>query len=334
MAQPQPNPQQIMQSLSNHVDQCLNAVELLRNEVIIAHGRISSGLQDDDSAETFASFKSLAEEALLRINQIYDTLEDHAKLLPNCTPITPQIERLIRLLNESHIDPYINDIYQKLIDCSTWMENNGHLLQLLTEFGRMVAGNRRRSVVTEKPISFSNFTPKSSPQSTFEQTLLTVLKDPSSKKNGLIGNFLERSTLSSVIEFKFGHNVDKQYVCLLKMLVVVNNGIFEFAQMIAPHEEWSYLDTNNKQVDVLKESRYLVYRKMSVQANIHLMQTIMPYMDIQSPHTISYILNLFAKFSAVFEVKCRFCKKILKDFLPPLMFDLRNPKNAFHESCR
>lgn len=61
----------------------------------------------------------------------------------------------------------------------------------------------------------------------------------------------ERSSRSSYfffLQFKFGQVVDKQYVCLLKMLMVVNSGVPEFVQMIAPHEEWSYLDVGSGQV--------------------------------------------------------------------------------------
>lgn len=50
--------------------------------------------------------------------------------------------------------------------------------------------------------------------------------------------------------------VDKQYVCLLKMLMVINSGLPEFVQMIAPHEEWSYLETGFKQVSLLGRQRF------------------------------------------------------------------------------
>lgn len=42
--------------------------------------------------------------------------------------------------------------------------------------------------------------------------------------------------------------VDKQPVCMLKFLILVNNGIFEFVQFIAPHEDWTYLESTSKQV--------------------------------------------------------------------------------------
>lgn len=32
------------------------------------------------------------------------------------------------------------------------------------------------------------------------------------------------------------------------MLIVVNNGVFEFVQIIAPHEDWSYMDASHRQV--------------------------------------------------------------------------------------
>lgn len=321
---------QQFQSMTSHLEHCLNGVRLLRNEVIAIHNRIMEGKLENDPADG----EKTLEERLEFINQIYDNLESHAKQLPNSTPMTVQMERLSRFLHDGQIDPHISELYDKTLDASTWTETNNQMLQMYAEFLRTVVGNRRRSVMTDRPISYSNYGPDTSPQFIFEQTLATVLKDPNNKKIGLIGRYLEKSTLSAIVEFKFGQVVDKQYVCLLKMLMVINSGLPEFVQMIAPHEEWSYLETGFKQVDIHKESRYLVYRKMSVQANIHLMQTIMPCIDIRNAHTLSYVLNLFSKFSGVFDTKCRVCKKIMKDFLPPLMFDLRCPKNALHESCR
>uniref|UniRef100_A0A915Q2N3 Uncharacterized protein n=1 Tax=Setaria digitata TaxID=48799 RepID=A0A915Q2N3_9BILA len=287
----------------------LNAVRLLRNEVISVHRKIVESSWESDPIDG----EKTLEEKLDFINQIYDNLESHAKQLPTSTPMTVQMERLSRFLHDGQIDPHTNELYDKALEASTWMETNNQLLQMYAEFLRTVVGNRRRSIMTDRPISYSNYGLNSSPQSIFEHTLTAVLKDPNIKKIGLVGRYLEKSTLSAVVEFKFGQVIDKQYVCLLKMLMVVNSGLPEFVQMIAPHEEWSYLDVSCNQVDIHKESRYLVYRKMSVQANIHLMQTIMPCIDIRNPHTLS---------------------KIMKDYLPPLMFDLRCPKNALHESCR
>lgn len=43
---------------------------------------------------------------------------------------------------------------------------------------------------------------------------------------------------------------DKQPVCLLKFLLIVNNGVFDYIQFIAPHENWKYLEINPKQVNI------------------------------------------------------------------------------------
>uniref|UniRef100_A0A915A804 Mediator of RNA polymerase II transcription subunit 27 n=1 Tax=Parascaris univalens TaxID=6257 RepID=A0A915A804_PARUN len=327
----QPTPQQQFASLAKHSDQCLSAVKLLRSEVFEVHRKIWQSLGAE--GETLEKNRKLVEEKAEMIGQLYEKLENHARNMPASTPMTMHMERLSRLLHDAHIDPHTSQLYDNLLDASIWIDTNIQFLQLLVEFLRSLVGGRRRSIMTDKAISYSNFTAMKSPQFIFEQTLATALRDPNNKKM-VQSRYLERSTLSAIVEFKFGQFVDKQYVCLLKMLVVVNNGLFEFVQIYAPHEEWTYLDINEKQVDVLKESRYLVYRKMSVQANIHLMQTIIPCMDIRNAHTISYILNIFHKFASAFEVKCRYCNKVMKDFLPPLIFDPRNLKTALHESCR
>lgn len=41
---------------------------------------------------------------------------------------------------------------------------------------------------------------------------------------------------------------DKQPVCMLKFLLLVNNGVFEYVQFIAPHEDWTYSKSTHKQV--------------------------------------------------------------------------------------
>lgn len=74
------------------------------------------------------------------------------------------------------------------------------LLQMYAEFLRTVVGNRRRSIMTDRPLSYSNYGLNSSPQSIFEQTLTVVLKDPNVKKIGLVGRYLEKSTLSAIVE--------------------------------------------------------------------------------------------------------------------------------------
>lgn len=79
---------------------------------------------------------------------------------------------------------------------------------------------------------------------------------------------------------------DRQPVVLMKFLLLINNGNLDYIQFIAPHENWIYLKTNPKQVclsassqlllnththtnfqlDMSFESRYEIYRKLTIQA--------------------------------------------------------------------
>ncbi|VDO44353.1 unnamed protein product [Onchocerca flexuosa] len=202
---------QQFQSLTTHLDHCLNALRLLRNEVTSVHRRIMENNWESDPADG----EKTLEEKLDFINQIYDNLESHAKQLPLSTPMTVQMERLSRFLHDGQIDPHTSELYDKALEASTWMETNNvififvssevllekkQLLQMYAEFLRTVVGNRRRSIMTDRPISYSNYGPNSSPQSIFEQTLTVVLKDPNIKKIGLVGRYLEKSTLSALVE--------------------------------------------------------------------------------------------------------------------------------------
>ncbi|VDN51964.1 unnamed protein product [Dracunculus medinensis] len=107
MSQPQQIAQQF-HSLSNSSEHCLNAIRLLRNEVVKANRKISGN--------------SLGE--LDASNLKRKSLENHAKNLPSSTPLTVQLERLNRLISDGHIDPYINELYDRLQDASSWMETD------------------------------------------------------------------------------------------------------------------------------------------------------------------------------------------------------------------
>lgn len=55
---------------------------------------------------------------------------------------------------------------------------------------------------------------------------------------------------------------DRQPVCLLKFLLLVNNGSVDYVQFIAPHEIWSYLSTNSKRVKKFFKGLYKLLERI------------------------------------------------------------------------
>ena len=39
--------------------------------------------------------------------------------------------------------------------------------------------------------------------------------------------------------------VNKQPVCYIKMMLLVNHGVIDYTQIIAPHENWAYVDASD-----------------------------------------------------------------------------------------
>ncbi|KHJ98220.1 hypothetical protein OESDEN_01815, partial [Oesophagostomum dentatum] len=235
------------------------------------------------------------------------SLESHAKGLPNQLP---QIEPLNRL----------RAVFQ----------------QTYTYLGEFLRLQRRRpSCIVPRPLSCSHWATGMSPHAQFETAFAQFQKELLKNKTGIFPTFLERTAVGSIVELRFGVLFEKQIVFTQKMLMVENAGVIEQMLFVAPHEEWSfYTDLGEKRVDLTKSSQYVVYQKLTTQANLHLMQTINTQEFRWTALTLHQLSSAFGKFQYVFEATCRNCKKVMKDFLPPLIFDFRNLKNALHETCR
>lgn len=126
-----------------------------------------------------------------------------------------------------------------------------------------------------------------------------------------------------------------QPVCLLKFLLLVNNGSLEYIQFIAPHEDWKYTETNQVdravavvppsgnggkgarfKVDLSVESRYELYKRLTTQGNIVVNMLIGSTQAMTSDvKNIGLFLNVVSRFQYL-DQPCRQCKKILKDFSP------------------
>ncbi|CAJ0575074.1 unnamed protein product, partial [Mesorhabditis spiculigera] len=142
----------------------------------------------------------------------------------------------------------------------------------------------------------------------FEQSFARVQAELKKKKCGILGMYLEQGTMQALIELRFGFVLDgRQFVCNQKMLLIVQYGILEGVIMIAPHEDWFYTDaTGDKKVDTTKESEYLVYRKLTTQTNIYLVQ-MSSQVNYQNPEYLCKLFIRFQRIQHIFETPCQSC---------------------------
>uniref|UniRef100_A0A914ELN9 Uncharacterized protein n=1 Tax=Acrobeloides nanus TaxID=290746 RepID=A0A914ELN9_9BILA len=148
--------------------------------------------------------------------------------------------------------------------------------------------------------------------------------------------FVEQSPSNCAFEIKFMHPVGRSQFCALKMIFLIKNGSFDYVQFIAPHEEWTFSDYNQHQLDLDKESRYCLYRRLTMYGNLYLISAISLVPAAGPKQTIGNVIQVFIRLAAIFSTPCKVCKKILKDFMPPIVFTdiIRDPRSIVHESCR
>ncbi|KAE9413805.1 hypothetical protein Angca_000657 [Angiostrongylus cantonensis] len=319
--------ERVLQQCNN----CLVLLRQLRNRVMRLHSHLFQSLPQ--SKEMWHAYFRRVERLDKELRDCFDNLENYAKGLANQLPQIDPLNRLRAVFQEEQLDVQALETVEAMIDCENWNEGNFQTYTYLGEFLRLQ--RRRPSSVVPRPLSCSYWSTGMSPHAQFESAFAQFQKELLKNKTGIFPTFLERTAVGSIVELKYGVLFEKQIVFTQKMLMIENAGVVEQMLFVAPHEEWSfYTDLGEKRVDLSKTSQYVVYQKLSVQANLHLMQTINTQEIRWTAQTLHQLSSAFGKFQHVFEATCRNCKKVMKDFLPPLIFDFRNLKNALHETCR
>ncbi|XGW35418.1 hypothetical protein V3C99_018994 [Haemonchus contortus] len=310
---------------------CLVLLRQLRNRVTRLHNLLFHS--QPPSRETWHAYFRQVDRVDKDLRDCFDNLESHAKGLPNQLPQIEPLNRLRAVFQEEQLDVQVVETVESMIDCENWNEGNFQTYMYLGEFLRLQ--RRRPSCIVPRPLSCSHWATGMSPHAQFETAFAQFQKELLKNKTGIFPTFLERTAVGSIVELRYGVLFEKQIVFTQKLLMVENAGVIEQILFVAPHEEWTfYTDLGEKRVDLAKSSQYIVYQKLTTQANIHLMQTINTQEIRWTPQTLHQLSSAFGKLQQVFDTTCRNCKKVMKDFLPPLIFDFRNLKNALHETCR
>ncbi|PAV57224.1 hypothetical protein WR25_11465 [Diploscapter pachys] len=352
--------QQFYQIL-NICSNSMYSVRKLRGKVLSLHEKLLPTEEGKPSIDKMSEEEKtkLAKEVdnmCKDLRDTYDNLESMSRQLPN---EMPSLESLIRLKNIYAIEhsQELTDnptlMIENMINSLNWNEANYQMYQYLAELGAIanrstlsLLHRKRTSQMLPRPVQF---TTKDSAVSchqahhAFESAYAHFKKEIQSKNIGLHTRELEKTPLSSLIEFKSHVSADKQIVFMLKFLFVISYGNIEQVIIIAPHEEWKYIeDGGQKRLDMRQQSRYEVYRRISNSAN-HVIATYIYNWSSGSPifrwtqQSLQQIIIMCTKFKEIFDAKCRICRKTMKDFLPPtvILFELRNTKDIFaHETCK
>uniref|UniRef100_A0A915D619 BTB domain-containing protein n=1 Tax=Ditylenchus dipsaci TaxID=166011 RepID=A0A915D619_9BILA len=267
-----------------------------------SHRRLTDGKAEHDLDQ----FKLRLEKLSKEIADGYDQLESEAKLLPAQTPIFSLTNRLNQFLLDIATSSSSVESYMNSRDAFDWSSSTNEYTNYVCEF-----------LKSSVRLNADRFTYK----------------------------HLEKSAISSVLEIKlistYNPNMYKgkeqhgnQYVpldkqvCIMKMLLLINNGVFEYIQFIAPHEDWTYLETSRKQIDLSAESQYELYQRLTVQGNI-----LINMITSTSPcdkNGISMLLGYVSKYYNL-DQPCKHCKKILKNFCPATLSDNRK---MYHLTCK
>ncbi|TKR83058.1 hypothetical protein L596_016711 [Steinernema carpocapsae] len=312
----------------------------LRGELVNFSKFLSKGIPRGDQSLKFA------EQITNSVNQIsvlYDKVESKAKSYPTTLPQTPCIELMSRFMQESSLDinyaQFLENVWQLALTQETYNQTYHYMFEFLR------AVKRKNSIYAER-IMYSG---QADLHRTFIQMFKMAAQD--ARKRGWDVRQSEHSAISSVFELQYYGLVDigsvrdaKQHPACLKMAMLINSGSFEFVQFIAPNEDWKYLDyyqykddngivIKGRKIDPFEPSRYQVYQRMTTTLNIHVIHNFNnQFLCEPKPLTFNKQLGYFAMFSNVFISKCRYCHKILRNFMPPLPL-LVSAKEYCHEKC-
>ncbi|CAI4224058.1 unnamed protein product [Auanema sp. JU1783] len=324
------------------VQQSIHLVKIIRTTMIGLQKKLSNTtLPDPNDEQACKKFQLSIDTQTKSVEKWFNKLEDYFRDMPeriDKLPVftTEVMKRLQSLLADTNMDVHVVSPFEDFISSANWNESVQNYFYYSGEFMKMPV-RRRICTMEKKQQIISQWDSVSSPHSSFEKSLRQVQADLSTKKVGMWPTILERSAFGCIFEIKYGLIVDRQPVVQQKMLVVENSGLIEMVRFVAPHEEWYFFDDfGSRRVDLTMQSRYIVYQKLTTQANIQL-QVVMSAVNIDhkwTPSQITSLLHMFSRYQQVFETPCKTCGKVMKDFLPPF-FDPRSPRStATHETCR
>ncbi|CAI2357945.1 unnamed protein product [Caenorhabditis sp. 36 PRJEB53466] len=336
--------QQMLKDTFTRCNNCLFLVRKLRNKQntltdVFLKNDVPVHSEDCGKIEQLHMFTTVMQE----MNIIFDKLDQSSKRLPKVVPAIDNLNNMRTLYMQEHTMNHTNMscLVDKMIDRGNWNEGNYQGFYYLAELLRITENKRKQ---------FENNTRKTLPPVRLQcvishghiqfETAYNAMRREITKQNlGIYAKTIHRTMCSLVVEFRFGSagrmTHEEDVIIVMKFLLVEKGGRIDYINMIAPHEDWTIRnDFGKKLIDVLAPSRCEIYKRLTKQANHHLNAFFGNSPPRWSASNLLQFVSLFGKFREVQSTKCRACHKILKDFLPPMIFDIRTPNVAFHETCR
>ncbi|KAI6172399.1 hypothetical protein M3Y98_00968800 [Aphelenchoides besseyi] len=191
----------------------------------------------DDARESWRKFGEQLEET-------YESLESSTLQMAKSKDKwnSAEMNRLHTFLLDALADPNNAEIYNKALKLTNTRDTTDNYTKYTQEFLKAFGGstNRHRKLPKVTPYAMSAHNEQI-------ESCLKTLKDTATNKNRTLWRWLERNAYGGLLEVRAVYSSQSQQVDLVKMCIIVTNGVIDYVQFLATHEEWTYREENRKQ---------------------------------------------------------------------------------------
>ncbi|KAI6197331.1 hypothetical protein M3Y94_01211100 [Aphelenchoides besseyi] len=302
-------------------------VSSLRQNVLDINKQVNSvykvvkpnGLASGNVDEARESWQKYCEQ----LEETYESLEASTRQMARSKDKwnSAEMNRLHTFLLDALADPNNAEIYNKALKLTNTRDTTDNYTKYTQEFLKAFGGstNRHRKLPKITPYAMTAHNEQI-------ESCLKTLKDTATNKNRTLWRWLERNAYGGLLEVRAVYSSQSQQVDLVKMCIIVTNGVIDYIQFLATHEEWTYREENRKQVDLSVQSKYDYFRRVSAYAN----NMWVPSLTSSTSVPLHRCIVMFTSLPN-FEQPCKNCKKYLKNFVPAIT---EKNERWLHESCK
>ncbi|CAI5454787.1 unnamed protein product [Caenorhabditis angaria] len=342
-SQAQINQQMLLQlhETAKQANNCLFYTRRLRAQMVNTQQQVLNLRFNKMRNKNHQNLYQRFERMMLEVKLTFERVENCCRKLPNTIQGFDTLNAMRYLYSEEHSMDHSNvtKSLEGMIDAGNWNEGQFQTFYYLSEFLRN-SNNKRRTLFLHPRIIPQIHIPSSenAGHKNFENAFRGMKKEITSKSLGIYPRIVKTTSTGMVVEIKFGvagpDKNDKNVVYTFKYLLIEKNGVIEYINVIAPNEEL-YMDCDfaEKSINATQPSRYKIYKTLTKQANLNLLNSF-GTANRWTSTTLTQFVTIFGKMREIFGVKCNVCNKILRDFQPPMLFDIRFPGTAIHEHCK
>ncbi|CAI5455925.1 unnamed protein product [Caenorhabditis angaria] len=360
--------QQAFNDLGRVANNCLVVLRQLRKDMKKTHELMFETIANKKKIENKEKAYKELEDFNIKVLCMQIYLHIQSTRLPEKHPQLEMVDNMVEIYGMEHLNP-VTSMIESMIDGNNWNEGQWQYFHYESELLRRHLTQGNSTLRRRKLIDIKLSDPENSNHRVYQVSLSGLQREITKRNLGIYPKLIRRTFSSTVVEFRFGVAIAKEkkeeskepkeakegteekdkekepekekeqedaseIAVLFKFVFVEKNGHVEYINMYAPMEDWVYDDDFvSKTICPYVPSRYSTYRGLTRQANHFLYR----YFAVQKNWTAWSLLqfvSMFGRFRDVFDAKCTKCNKHLKNFLPPMVFELRSPHIAFHEACR